>query len=303
MDKQRKMELLVGATVIIGVVAVISVILWGRGALFSSKSQELTMKFAQVGGLTASDIVSVSGVNVGRVKSLEIIQDSVLVKVRVNKNISVREDASAAIVNAELMGGKKIDLSPGRARRALPQGKVITGEYVPGIMDLAGVLEDREDDFDTLLSDLLVTVRSLKEVLGADTADSERNLRSVMENVASTTGQVDTLMRVNARAIKTTVENLEESSRILRNFLGTEEDRAKTLLATSESLANKVSTLSDSTQVLIDKMNNPNTSIGRLVQNDSLYRQLSHSVVSLDSLIIDIKKNPKKYLNVKVSPF
>ncbi|MBS1272242.1 MAG: hypothetical protein MAGBODY4_01382 [Candidatus Marinimicrobia bacterium] len=302
MERQHKLELIVGATVLFAIAVVIAVILWGRGALFDGRTQEITMKFNQVGGLTPSDVVSVSGVNVGRVKTIRIEQDSVVVTARIEKDVPLRRDAKAAIVNAELMGGKKIDLKPGKSQESFPEEKIIIGDYVPGIMDLAGVLENREGDLNTLLSDLIVTVRSLKELLG-NGQEEEGDLRTVMENLASTTARVDTLMKVNEVAIRRTLDNLEESSKILRNFMGSEERRAKALLAAGETLSGKLNTLSDSTQILLNKMNDPSTTVGKLVRDDSLYYQVSHAAVSLDSLLTDIRENPKKYLNVKVSPF
>jgi len=302
MERQHKLELIVGAIVLFAIAVVIVVILWGRGALFNGNTRVITMKFDQVGGLTPSDVVSVSGVNIGRVRSIQIERDSVVVTARIDKKVSLREDVQAAIVNAELMGGKKIDLKPGKLQQPFPEGKIIIGDYVPGIMDLAGVIENREDDFNMLLSDLIITVRNLKELLG-DSREDDNNLRSVMENLASTTARVDTLMQVNETAIRRTLDNLEQSSKILRNFMGSEEERAKTLLATGETLSEKLNTLSDSTQILLNKMNDPSTTIGRLVQDDSLYAQLSRTTVSLDSLLNDIRNNPDKYLHVKISPF
>lgn len=302
MKRQRKLEIMVGFTVLVAIFSVIFVIFWGRGALFTGETQLITMTFNQVGGLTPSDVVSVSGVNVGRVKSVEIVHDSVKVVARIDKEISLRKDATAAIVNAELMGGKKIELNPGQLKKMWDPNHQIVGEYVPGIMDLADVIENREDDFNTLFSDLITSVKSLKKLLGND-SEREGNLQTVMENLSSTTARVDTLMQVNSKAVETTLKNLEESSNILRNFLGKEESRAKSLLSAGERISEQIEALSDSTQYLIDKMNDPSTTIGQLVAHDSLYRQISRSVVSLDSLLTDIKKHPNRYVNVKVSPF
>ncbi len=48
------------------------------------------------------------------------------------------------------------------------------------------------------------------------------------------------------------------------------------------------------------QLNNPNSSLGQLLYSDGLYNNLNHSVQSLDSLLIDVKKNPKRYISIKL---
>ena len=295
MEKQRKLEVIVGVTVLIAILLVVGVLLWAKGAFFTGDVSTVDIKFDQVGGLTKSDIVSISGVTVGRVSAIEIQQDSVLVSVRITKDVQLKQDASAEIVSAELMGGKKIEFSPGSVAEPLAEGKVIKGTYTPGITELTSMFEDNRGDISQLLSDIKATVQGLKEIIGTE-PEQENSLRAALVNMTSTTNQVDSLLRQNSRAINSTVNNLEQSSAILRQFLASEEQNASELLASSKKLASDIQMLSDSAQVFMRRLNNPNSSLSRLMTEDSLYNNLNRTVIAIDSLVSKLEKNPEEYL-------
>ena len=56
----------------------------------------------------------------------------------------------------------------------------------------------------------------------------------------------------------------------------------------------------DNLRQLTEDHKNPNSSLGLLMNDPALYNNLNSTVSSLDSLFIDIKKNPKRYINIKL---
>jgi phospholipid/cholesterol/gamma-HCH transport system substrate-binding protein len=67
-----------------------------------------------------------------------------------------------------------------------------------------------------------------------------------------------------------------------------------------DSLMNNLQTITTNLQELTNQLNDPNSSIGLLTRDPALYNNLNTTVSSLDSLFIDIKKNPKRYINIKL---
>ncbi len=294
MKSQRRSEIYVGITVFTAILVVVIAVLWGKGIKIAGETRILTIQFDRVGGLSPGDAVAVSGVQVGRVSSLTITGDSVRVRAKVVSNINYQTDATASIESAELMGGKLVEVNPGHSGKPLAENAIIPGKYAPGINDLAATLGKDYGDIKSILGNVQVVTAELKQIFGSK-QDSE-SIQSTLKHISATSQQLDSLLIHNSSALQTSIQNLEYSSTMLRNFLDSENERAHRLLDSTEKLTINLHTLADSTQRLVDRANSSNSSVGRLLQTDSLYRQLEHSINSFDSLTTDFRNHPEKYL-------
>ncbi|HKJ68564.1 MAG TPA: MlaD family protein [bacterium] len=295
-DKQRRLEIVVGFTILLAFIITIGVVLWSKGSLLSRHQQMVTLNFDRVGRLTKSDLVTVSGVEIGRVSSIALQGDSVLVTARLTRDVQLKADARARIISSELMGGRQVEIQPGNAATPLPGNAVIRGEYVPGIANLAEVFHENRSNVQHLISDLETSAASLRVLLG-DTLGTARRLNSAIRDFASTAARLDSFLDQYSSSLAVTVENLEQSSNLVRNFLTSEGQHARDLLAAGRDLTRQLQQLSDSTQLFINKINSPNSSLGRLLQDDTLYTKFNQSIITFDSLLNDFQTNPGKYLD------
>lgn len=87
--------------------------------------------------------------------------------------------------------------------------------------------------------------------------------------------------------LSTTTSNLDEFSANLNKM-------------PLDSTVNNLNSTIANIQSLTEKLNDKNSTVGLLLNDKSLYNNADHAVASLDSLFIDIKKNPKRYINVKI---
>lgn len=294
--KQRRMEIVVGVTVLMALLITVLVVLWSKGALFSSQRQMVSFMFTNVGGLSVSDRVVVSGVDVGRVTSISLRGDSVMVTTRISHEVTLKKDASVVIASLQLMGGKVIDLSPGTSAEPLPKHQVIRGTYIPGITNLVQILYSRRQEIGQLITHLEETAGQMKSLFNAASSDSN-SLGTVVQNLTNLSGRLDSFFQDNAGMMQTTLTNLEQSSTILNNFLSSQDSNARQFLFQGRQLASQLRQLSDSTQLFINKVNSPHSSLGKFLQDDSLYVRLNRSVSNFDSLLLDLQNDPKKYLN------
>ncbi len=295
-DKQRRMEIVVGITILLAFIIIVGVVLWSKGALLSGKQQIVNLKFDHVGRLTRSDLVTISGVEIGRVHSIALQDDSVLVMVRLTRDIQLRTDARATIVSTELMGGRHVEIQPGGASDPLAENAIIRGEYIPGIANLAEVFHENQSSIQQIISDLETSAASLKLVLG-DTLGTVRRLHSAIRDFASTASRLDSFLNQYSSSLAATVENLEQSSTLARDFMTSEGQNARGLLSAGRDLTRQLQQLSDSTQLFINKINAPNSSLGKLLRDDTLYTKFNRSISTFDSLLYDFRNHPDKYLD------
>lgn len=295
MKNQRRSEIYVGITVFSALILLIIAILWGKGVKISGQSQILTLKFDRVGGLTPGDGANVSGVQVGRVKSVQIVGDSVMIKAKVGGNVQFKADASAIIRSAELMGGKLVEIKPGQSTQPLPENAVIIGKYAPGVGEIASSFGNEVGGVKSILTDIRTVTDQLKSMFAGDS--EAQTIQSTLHHIAMTSQRLDSLLLKNADALQSSITNLEQSTTILHNFLSNEQGRARRLLGATEDLANTLKVLADSTQNIVNAANSSGSSVGRVLKSDSLYFQLQHSIIAFDSLMTDLKEHPEKYLD------
>jgi len=294
-ESQRRSEIYVGLTVFIAILIVVIAVLWGKGIKISGETRILTIQFDRVGGLSPGDVVNVSGVQVGRVSTLKIHGDSVRVRTKVSSDVEYQTDATASIESAELMGGKLVEIQPGHSGKPLPQGAILQGKYAPGVNELASTLGNDYGEIRIILDDIRVVTSKLKEIFGGE--QETQSIQATLKHIAVTSKRLDSLVLDNSGALQASIQNLEHSSTLLRNFMDSENERAHRLLDSADKLSTNLKTLADSTQRLVDRANSPESSVGRLLQNDTLYRQFEHSINSFDSLVTDFHNHPENYLD------
>lgn len=295
MASQRRSEIYVGISVFVALLLLIIAILWGKGVKIAGESRILTIKFERVGGLAPGDAANVSGVQVGRVTSVQIVGDSVQVKAKVGGKVDFNSDATATISNAELMGGKLVDISPGKSAQPLGENEVIPGTYAPGIGEIASTFGDQAINIQSIMQNIKTITSRLKLFFQGDS--ESQTIQSTLQHISATSQRIDSLMFNNADALQKSITNLEHSTTILREFLSDEKDRARRLISSTEELAINLKTLSDSTQQIVNSVNSSGSSVGRMLKSDSLYNQVQRSLNSFDSLMIDLRNHPEKYLD------
>ncbi len=123
----RKLELSVGAFVLVGLAAVTFFALQsGVGKLLPARTYAVTARFANVGGLKPGSPVFIAGVPVGQVAKIALNEQfTALVELRLPRDVRLPADTMASIRTTGLIGSKIITLSPGSDERTIPAGGVI----------------------------------------------------------------------------------------------------------------------------------------------------------------------------------
>jgi phospholipid/cholesterol/gamma-HCH transport system substrate-binding protein len=144
MKDQRKTEIRVGATVVIGILIFLWILGWAKNFSLTSNYRPVLVTFTNVTGLEIGDNVSVNGLRKGFVYQMTSKGDQVIVKLSVEKDVDLREDAQFSISMLDLMGGKKVGVYPGKSPVPMDFNKMQYGIFysdIPSVMSMLGSVQ------------------------------------------------------------------------------------------------------------------------------------------------------------------
>ena len=165
MKDERKTEIRVGLTVLVGILVFIWILGWAKNFSLKSNEQIVKVRFTNVSGLEIGDQVTVNGLRKGFVKEMTVEPNEVLVMLSIENDVHLKSDASFAISMLDLMGGKKIEVFPGTSEMAFDNNKISEGVFyadIPSVMSLFGSVQD---DLVTVLKDVKITLHSMNNYL------------------------------------------------------------------------------------------------------------------------------------------
>ena len=336
-------ELKIGLLTIVAVViALVLVFALTGGKGWFWQRYTLKTRFPNVAGLAAGSPVRVAGVQVGSVKEILFAGEQVDVVFDVNKKVQERiTDKSVAFLGSvSLLGSSAVDITPATAGSPIPEyGYVPQGRAKGQLSDIAEQASGTIDEVTGLVHDLrqgkgsagklitddrlynelqqFVTTagdmtreiqrgrgtigKLLKDPKAADSlAASMKNIEDMTRKLNAGEGSLGALLKDDAfaRSLNGATGNLKELTERLNRGEGT----AGKLL-TDDSLFKRLNAVTTQFDQLATKLNAGEGTAGQLLKDKQLYENMNGAVGDLRALITEIKKDPKKYLNVKVSIF
>lgn len=246
-------------------------------------------RFADVDGLVEQAAVYIRGYKVGQVDEItyDFSKDSAfLISISVNDDIALPSGTRMAIGQNGLMGGTAIFLLlPQENGPILAEGSFLPTSLIPSVMDevQSGLLAR----INTAVEDIDSLVLAVSSQLQGD------RIASILTSVDSITYS---LTSVSADLVTVTSDVRTFTSHSLPSI----SERADTLLSSAGRIAYKVDTLADHVNGIVSAVDAGEGTLGALVRNPELYRSLDSTLVSIDSLITDIKAHPKRYINVTI---
>jgi phospholipid/cholesterol/gamma-HCH transport system substrate-binding protein len=336
-------ELKIGIVAVLSIaLAVMLIVAVGGQGGFSWEQYELKTKFTDVKGLKSGAVVRVAGVEVGKVSGVELTGEEVEVRLKVNEENKSRitTESRASIGSLSLLGEPVIDISPSTQGKPLQDGEFVPSERSPG--QLADVAEGATQSLHQVTA-LLQDIRSGKGTVGklftddavykevqqliasaGDVTDqlgrgngtlplllrdpaayrrfnaSLGNLQEMTARINAGEGSLGRLLKDEALAkhLTSATANIDQvSARLTRN------DNTVGRLLTERELYDKFNSLTARLDALTDNLQKGEGSAGQLLKDKQLYENMNAAASELRQLIGDIRKDPRKYLNVRVSIF
>lgn len=247
--------------------------------------------FANVNGLTEQSPVYIRGYKVGQVDWIhyDFASDSAFtVRISVNKDIDVPVGATMDLISDGLLGGAAVQLSVPTQFDALHE----SGDQLPTTV-IPGLMESLQSG---LLGDLDSTVLEAKSLLANVNAQlSDDHLHSALVRIDSISGELTTsshaLKNLMTRRVPGIVNNLDT---ILSDVTDISSNLRKADLAATVA---RVDTAVESVNILLADVRAKEGTLGSLIYDNSLYSNINTTVQSADSLLVDLKANPRRYVH------
>ncbi len=262
--------------------------------------------FDNAKGLPTGTGVFVNGFKIGKVVKIELTDEvpaRVKAKLIIYEKIDIPSDSRFELGAKDILGGLVINLRLGTSTKMAEDEDNMTAVLIPAVTD---GLDGIKDQLGSIMSSIDTVALELKDILHSE--DGPSSLKNIFTNLESTTAELNLLLNQNRSKFGKIVTNLDEFALTLKteapklkaiidNFDKISSDIAKEDLA--QVILNANQTITELQQV-IEKINKGEGDLGKLVNDQELYKNLANSTENLNKLLIDIKENPGRYIQVSV---
>jgi phospholipid/cholesterol/gamma-HCH transport system substrate-binding protein len=294
-------ELKIGLTVFVAIIiGIIGYRFMLDTPLFRQSMQFYTI-VERVDGIGSGTFVYTRGINVGSVQRMELLaNDSVMVHFTANVDGGVPVGSVAYIRSVDLLE-KAIVLEKGLSAETIPLGGFIAGVYDEGVM---GHLRDLSDDAG---SNVVESTERLNRILGeVDRVMIEggsEDLQGILENLDATTTQVNLLMARSSREIESTISHLNTILANVDTLSSGQKERIDSLITNLESVSSELdemtkemNSFSKELNSVMRKINEGEGSLGKLINDPSLYNNLDSLSFQMNRMMRELNDNPRYFL-------
>lgn len=295
MDLSYKREATVGTVIIAAIVLFFLGTTWLNGRSVGGDSDDYwKIQFRDAGNLKTSSAVRISGVPVGKVEKIQLVEaGKVLISVSLPEKITPKVDASAKIVPVGFVGDAVVEFDPGDAPLPLTKDKVILGSQALGLADRAQVLSDRADSI----------LLGAQAIVNQKTADQLRSTLTTLESTLKAAHRTMTIFADSNRGptaelTKTLASFRQLSSRLdsalAHPALSRTLNRTDTLTSNLAAMTAQLRSTAERLDTLLAGVNRGQGTLGKLATDSGFYydiRDLSHS---MRELLDELKKHPGK---------
>ncbi len=292
---QRKVEIRVGIIVILSLVILIFGYAWLRNALQLKSMTDLKIKFISAQGLEIGDKITVNGMETGRVTKISQLQDGVLINGLIRLKYPIRQGARFIIQDSNLMGGKQLDIINSSQGEAINTALIQDGENSSGMTDLLSTASTTMQQIDLALKELNKPDGVFSQVTQtfSETKDTFNKVNTVIDDSKV---NFDNALKQISQSAQQLNELITQNRAKLENAV----DLAPGLIQKTQSTLDSLQAASTSLQSAVKEVTTGKGTLPSLIKDDRLYKSLLNSSARLDSLLIDVKKNPSRYFKVKV---
>jgi phospholipid/cholesterol/gamma-HCH transport system substrate-binding protein len=282
MKDQRKTEIRVGVTFVAGILIFLWVLGWAKNFSISSNEKDLIVKFDNVTGLEIGDNVVVNGLRKGYVKDMQIQQDHVLVKLAIDKDVDLREDAQFSISMLDLMGGKKVGVFPGKTPVHFNYKAVHEGIFYADIPSVMSMLGSVQGDIVTSLKEMRITLSSVNKYLTDE--ELSKNIKQTASNLNLISDKLIIIMDENRESLNKLTKNGAQLTHEANEFIQSNKDGIKSSLSELKTLIEKTDTLMTAANKFASEIKNKENNVGKILYDKELYENLTQSVSRLNEI-------------------
>jgi|5_EtaG_2_1085323.scaffolds.fasta_scaffold00025_109 phospholipid/cholesterol/gamma-HCH transport system substrate-binding protein len=284
-------------------IVAIAILVWGynylKGTNLFNSNKTVYTEYPFIGGLAKSSPVIVNGFQVGLVSDVYFKEDqsgNLMVELVItDRDLKIPSNSVANLISLDLLSSKGIGLTLGDSNVELVDGDTIPSHFEKSMLDdvseqLLPMKQKAEKLMISLDSTIIVSKTTLENLNKLFDEQNQRNLKLSLISLKTTLEKFQTFAD-NANATMNTLKPTVKKYGDLADSL------KQVDIKTTLEKANK--TFEEITAVM-QKMNNGEGTMGQLMTNDSLYKNLESVTRDLDKLLIDMEANPKRYVHFSI---
>jgi len=308
-------ETKVGALTAIAITILILGFNFLKGKSLFNTGNYIYATYPDAKGIMVSNPVYINGFQVGNVSRIENTDPtlkSIRVFIKLKDKYQIPNNSIASIIKDPLgtpsveivLGTTTSYLQPGDSIRAAPTSGLL-GELANKLMPVADQLRETTHTLDSVL-------KNLNSIFDPNT---KNNLQSVIANINRTTANLavssvslEKMLNQQSGSIAQSMNNLNSFTKNLADNNDKITGTMSNLEKTTENLANadidgsveKLKEAIDKMNGLLDKVDSKDGTLGLLMNDKTLYNNLTNTVRSANILLDDLKVHPKRYVNISV---
>jgi len=289
------------------VLVIISIFLfiWGynflKGKDLFDNGTRVYVVYDNVAGLVNSAPVTLNGLTIGKVNSINIQPDGkLLVEMQITTDFPIAKSSIAEIYDSGLVGGRQIAIKPNfQDKDYIKDGDYLKASSKLGITDaLAQQLEPLQYKVQKLLDNADVLFTNVNDILDEKTKQNLKKsiseLNKTLSEFSEISQNINGLVADNKSKLNSTLTNFDKTA---ANFSKISDSLAKANLG--QTVKNLEKTLANVDKIMSDIDKGKGT-MGKLMKDDAMYNNFTNTSKELELLLQDLRLNPTRYVNVSL---
>lgn len=297
-----KREVKIGIFAVTMIVAAWAGIRFLQGLDILSRNAVYYASYDQVSGIQAASPIMLKGVKVGTVTGISLDpqhSDNVVLQFTIKRQFRIPKDSEARIFSDGFMGGKAIEIVYGKSSEYLEKGDTLRSVRDRDLMDMAGSeLEFFKQKISQVTADLSRTLDNLNLLM----EDNAQSINGTLRHLDAMSGDLADLLDTEKQNLASAVENLTAFS----EMLGENAPRVDSMMGNLNRIiteladagfARELSETVGEMNLLLERIQEGDGTVGRLLNDPSLYESLNEASDNLASLLANLEQYPGRYVH------
>ena len=294
----RLNEVQVGLVTIIAIAVLVGGMLWLKNIDLRKGSRMYQADFAKVEGLRVGDKVQVRGIRMGEVTGMKIMPQAVRVELQLEDTARLCEDAVVILGEKGIVGEVVIEVDPGTGT-PVQEGHIFTGRSAGTIAAMTDAAGAAIAEMRTLTSQVTALLEEVRK---------EGKVVETLEQANTTLVKVDHMVEQNHEDVRVILTDLRASTTEMRKLMQSGRlnqalDGTAAAAETADSLMVGLRTTTARFNSLLAKLDEGGGSAAMLMNDPALYTRTDSTLTSVQRLLDDLRRNPKKYFKLNVIDF
>lgn len=274
-----------------------------KGINLFEKTRTFQVIYTKVDGLSPSNPVTLNGYKIGKVQKINFNSNDtreLIVDIVIENDVKFSKTSKAELYETGLIGGKAIAIIPDYDNNAIAEsGDYLIGSVKPGLTDLVNqIMPQIQLQLEAVMKKAEIVLSNINTLFDEETKKSLKSsidqFASLTNSLSETSGNINDFIKDNSPNLTTTIDNLNATSLKMKDMSNSMSEVDLNLILTN--LDSTISNLNN----LTNKLNQGEGTLGKLIYDDGLFKNLDNATKNLEELIEDIKLNPKRYVHFSI---